>query len=463
MTVADDTPAGMPPPMAAAVEQCDVLIIGAGPAGLAAALAAAPSGARIVIVDDNPAPGGQIWRDGPGVELPVAAMQRRNAIARCANIRVASGTRVIAATGPRELLLEDAHRGWRMAWQKLILCTGARELLLPFPGWTLPGVTGAGALQALIKSGLPVAGERIVIAGSGPLLLAAAATARKAGAKLLRIAEQAPLRQVAGFASQLARWPGKAFQAVGLVDAAYRTGSHVLAAVGDGRLASVRLRRGASSTEDIACDRLACAYGLVPNTELARHLGCAVRPLDGGAGMAVVVDAQQATSVPDVFAAGEATGIGGSDRALVQGGIAGHAAVGTRGDAAALRQAGTRWDGFASALQRRFALDARLRDLAAPDTIVCRCEDVTRAELASCTGWTDAKLHTRCGMGPCQGRICGTATAFMFRWTPTAPRPPLSPVRLATLAAMADAPQADRAAHPPPSSPSSTLDTPHAS
>lgn len=428
-----------------AVEHCDILIIGAGPAGMAAALAAAPSGASIAIIDDNPAPGGQIWRDGPRAGLPAAAMQRRNAIARCTNIRLISGTRVVAAPAPFELLLENSERGWRMAWKKLILCTGARELLLPFPGWTLPGVTGAGGLQALIKSGLPVAGERIVIAGSGPLLLAVAATATRAGARVVRIAEQASLKAVAGFAAQLARWPGKAMQSLGLFNNAYRTGSHVLSAQGESRLVSVRLRRGASSVEDIACDRLACGFGLVPNTELGQHLGCAVVMRNGTAALAV--DAAQATSVPDIYAAGENTGIGGSDRALTQGAIAGHAAVGAIAQAAALRPQFTRWDAFAATLHRSFALAEPLRQLAAPDTLVCRCEDVTHSALVLRKDWTDAKLHTRCGMGACQGRVCGAATQFLFGWTPNAPRPPLSPVRVATLAALTPSSPTSDATH----------------
>ncbi len=422
------------PSQTIALEHCDVLIIGAGPAGMAAALAAAPSGACIVIVDDNPAPGGQIWRDGPNVELPSAAVQPRNAIARCANIRLVCGTRVIAACAPYELLLENAERGWRMAWKKLILCTGARELLLPFPGWTLPGVTGAGALQALIKSGLPVEGERIVIAGSGPLLLAAAATATKAGAQVVRIAEQASLKALAGFAMQLARWPGKAVQSLGLIDAGYRASSHVLSVQGEGRIDSVRLRRGSGQTEDIACERLACGFGLLPNTELGQHLGCAVLTRHGAAALAV--DALQTTSLPNIYAAGENTGVGGSERALVQGRIAGHAAVGAISEARALQPQWRRWESFATTLQHGFALAEPLRRLATPDTLVCRCEDVAHGALAPRKGWTDAKLHTRCGMGACQGRVCGAATQFMFGWIPTAPRPPLSPVRVATLAAL---------------------------
>ncbi len=411
---------------------CELLIVGAGPAGMAAALAAAPSGARITLLDDNPAPGGQIWRDGPAAHLPPQALRQREALARCANVRVLCGTRVVGLAGAQALLLEDAERGWTQHYDKLILCTGARELLLPFPGWTLPGVTGAGGLQALIKAGLPVRGERIVIAGSGPLLLAAAATARQAGAQVLRVAEQASLASVTAFAVQLARWPGKALQALTLADKSYRTTSHLVSAQGRGRIESVRVQQGGKIT-DMACDRIACGFGLVPNTQLGQLLGCTLVPALGGA-QALAFDAFQATSVPGIYAAGECTGFGGCERALAQGTIAGHAAVGNIAAAQQRWPERARWEAFATQLHRRFALAPSLKQLPRPDTLVCRCEDVPHAALAQYSGWTEAKLHTRCGMGACQGRVCGAAAQYLFGWTPPAPRPPLSPARIATLA-----------------------------
>jgi len=418
-----------------AVEHCDVLIIGAGPAGMAAALAAAASGARIVIIDDNPAPGGQIWRDGPGAHLPPQALRMREALARCANVRLLCGTRVVSLAGAGALLLEDSKQGWVQRYDKLILCTGARELLLPFPGWTLPGVTGAGGLQALVKSGLPVEGERIVIAGSGPLLLVAAATARQAGARVLRIAEQAGLRAVAGFAVQLLRWPGKARQAMGLASACYRTATRVVSAQGAGRVESVRLLHAGRETE-IPCDRVACGFGLVPNTELGQLRGCALTPAGGGV-QALAVNSLQATSVTGVYAAGECTGIGGSERALAQGRIAGLAAVQASAAAHAHMPERAHWQSFADQLHRHFILPPSLKTLARPDTLVCRCEDVPQAALTGCSNWTEAKLHTRCGMGACQGRVCGSAAHFLFGWESPAPRPPLSPARIATLAGTA--------------------------
>jgi len=437
-------------PPSAAHEHCDLLIIGAGPAGMAAALAAAPSGASITVVDDNPQPGGQIWRGGPQVALPALAQQHRSALAQHTNIRVLTGTRVVGlgATHPTDkapaLLLEDADRGWTQHSHRTVLCTGARELLLPFPGWTLPGVTGAGALQALIKAGLDVRGQRIAMAGTGPLLLAAAATAIQAGATVVRIAEQASWASLAGFAAQLPRWPAKALQALALLNPHLRASTHVLEAQGTVQVQSVRLRRGMQGEETIACDRLACGFGLVPNTQLGQLLGCALGgPLSNGQGLAV--DAQMRTSVPGVYAAGECTGFGGSERALVQGAMAGHAAAGQVQQARALRPQLARWDGFAQALQASFVLNGAINTLARPDTLVCRCEDVPYADLAPRQGWIDAKLHTRCGMGACQGRICGAATQQLFGWTPAAPRHLLAPARIGTLAACAPTPSTPEA------------------
>ena len=404
----------------------DLLIIGAGPAGISAALAAAPSGARIVLLDDNPLPGGQIWRDGPGAHLPRQARTLRQRLDACSNIRIHPATRVIARSGPKQLLVEDPEHGWLISYDKLILCTGARELLLPFPGWTLPGVTGAGGLQALIKGGLPVQGESLVIAGSGPLLLASAASAKQHGAQVLRIAEQASRSAVAGFAAQLPRWPAKLLQSLRLFDLQYRTASHVLAALGSDRLEGVRLQQQGKIVE-LPCQRLACGFGLIPNIQLGQALDCAIE------GQAIAVDAWQACSRADHYAAGECTGFGGSELALVEGAIAGHAAVDERQAAQQLWPRRARWQGFAKALNNAFALDPQLKALAQPDTLVCRCEDVPYAALTEHHDWRSAKLATRCGMGACQGRVCGGAVQHLFGWPAAAPRPPFSPARIETL------------------------------
>jgi NADPH-dependent 2,4-dienoyl-CoA reductase/sulfur reductase-like enzyme len=414
-------------------ETTDLLIIGAGPAGMAAALAAASRGASIVLLDDNPLPGGQIWRDGPQASLPAAARRLRQRLQACANVRCHAGTRVIACAADKTLLVENAERGWQITYQRMILCTGARELLLPFPGWTLPGVTGAGGLQALIKAGLPVRDERLVIAGSGPLLLASAATARHQGAHVLRVAEQASRVAVAGFAAQLPRWPGKFLQAFTLFDRHYRTASHVLEALGRERLEGVRLLQQGKVVE-LACDRLACGFGLIPNTQLGQALGCELVE------NALAVDAWQATTRQDYYAAGECTGFGGSELALVEGAIAGHAAVGDTVAAQRLWPRRERWQGFARALNKAFALDERLKSLARTDTLVCRCEDVPYGDLIGHVSWREAKLASRCGMGACQGRVCAAALEYLFDWTPPTPRPPFSPARIETLLGLEETP-----------------------
>ncbi|VWB07523.1 NAD(P)/FAD-dependent oxidoreductase [Burkholderia lata] len=403
----------------------DVAIVGAGPAGLSAARAAARSGATVAIVDDNPRAGGQIWRQGAAA-TPAPAAAERLAVLRQPNVTHLAATRIVAETQPGTLLLEDDERGLLLDFRTLILCCGARELLLPFPGWTLPGVTGAGGLQALIKYGLDVRGQRTVIAGSGPLLLASAATARQAGARVSHVLEQAAWGSVAGFGAGLWRWPSKLAQAAKLVTAAYRPDAYVVEAFGDKRLERVRIRQG-DREFDVDCDRLACGFGLVPNTVLPSHLGCRI---DNGA---VAVDAHQRTSRDGVFAAGECTGVGGSELAMVEGDIAGLAATGQTAQLAALVTQRAHWQAFADAVRERFAIREPIRRLARPDTLLCRCEDVRFDAVAQVPGWTAAKLQSRCGMGACQGRVCGAAAQTLFGWTPPIPRTPLVPARVGTL------------------------------
>lgn len=418
-------------------EVCDVLIVGGGPAGLSAAQAAASGGAQVLVLDDNPRTGGQIWRGGPFADLPAVATALQRAVLAAGNIRVLTGARVVGIQGTQSLLVETPESALRLDWQTLILCTGARERLLPFPGWTLTGVTGAGGLQALIKGGLPVLGQRVVIAGSGPLLFAVAATARKAGAKVLLVAEQVSLAQVTGFARKLPLWPSKLLQAVQLRDAAYRTSSTVLSAQGDGQVTAVTVQQG-SRQLTLSCDRVAVGYGLVPNVALAQALGCAT-PLQDGV-PAIAVDAAQATSVPKVYAAGECTGIGGCERAMAQGRIAGYAAIGATHQARAAEKDRAYWNAFAAHANAAFALSDSLKSLPAPDTLVCRCEDVSHQALQAHRSWTDAKIHTRCGMGACQGKVCGTAAQFLYGWQMPEARMPFSTARISTLAAAVEAP-----------------------
>ena len=401
----------------------DVLVVGAGPAGMAAAVRAREGGARVTVLDDNPTPGGQIWR-----AIPDTYWLRKF---RAAKIPCLTGARVISGNpGSHTVLLETLEGAFEIGFRSLILCTGARELFLPFPGWTLPGVMGVGGMQALAKSGLPIAGKDVIIAGSGPLLLAVAAYFRKHGARVKLIAEQARRRDVLRFALELGRSPEKIWQALSLqfslLGVPYLHGCYIEAAEGAGRLERVRLRRR-DKTWTERCDYAAVAYGLCPNTELATLFGCQI------ARQAVVVDELQQTSVQNIFCAGESTGIGGVDLALIEGEIAGYVAAGELGRAQRLFRRRERARKFAASLNRAFSPREELKRLPKPDTIVCRCEDVTYRKLKDIGSFRVAKLHTRCGMGPCQGRICGPASEFLFGWGAESIRPPIFPARIESL------------------------------
>jgi NADPH-dependent 2,4-dienoyl-CoA reductase/sulfur reductase-like enzyme len=290
---------------------------------------------------------------------------------------------------------------------------------------------GAGGLQALSKSGLPLAGKRIVVAGSGPLLLAVAKYLRDHRATVPLIAEQADSSALARFAFGLIAKPAKLAQAIGLraalLGVRYLTGCWPVAAHGTGKLESVTLQRnGKTCTEP--CDYLACGFGLIPNVELPALFAC--RMSETG----VAVDEYQQTSVAGIYCAGEVTGIGGLDLALIEGEISGYAAAGHKQAARKLFAARESNRQFADALERAFAPRKELRTLPQDDTIVCRCEDVTYGRVRQCANWREAKLHTRCGMGPCQGRVCGGAVEFLLGWKPESVRPPVLPVRLGSLA-----------------------------
>ncbi|EQB99764.1 NAD(P)/FAD-dependent oxidoreductase [Photorhabdus temperata] len=415
------------------VLRCDVLVVGAGPAGLAAAQAAVQGQQSVILTDDNPNAGGQIWRQGPFHTLPPMAKRYLSVLSEDTLIYL-PGCKVIAADN-QYVIVETADKHQIIHYQRIILCTGAKEKLLPFPGWTLPGVTGAGGLQALIKNGLPMAGERVVIAGSGPLLLAVAETVKKAGGNVVGIIEQAPLHRLFSFGLRLIRWPEKFRQAITLIPLKnYYKNSMVLGmeTSAEGRLTGVYISNKGQQ-QKLSCTRLACGFGLRPNTELAQLLGCL---LDGQGN--IQADAWQQTTISGVYAAGECTGIGGSELALCEGFIAGFAASGEYALAEKWRQKRITWRRFATAAAQAFKLNKEITRALPPDTLICRCEDVRLKELESFQDWNSAKMATRCGMGACQGKICSAILHDIKHWAIPSPRIPLSPVSLETLTAEVD-------------------------
>lgn len=409
----------------------DLIVLGGGPAGISAALAAAELGVDVCLVDAATQLGGQIWRQPQSAALPPSVASSRSAVP--APLQAArSHPRIEVLTSmsawharPREGGGAVVHLDGRaLEARAVVLATGASELSLPFPGWDLPGVVTPGAAQALLKAhGIPI-GRRAVVAGTGPFLWPVAAGLIRAGTRVAALVEAAPARQAITLAPRLAGHPGLAAQAGGYVRTVVgaRTpvlsGCAVVAAHGTDAITSVTVRhRNGGRIREIAVDALCVGWGFVPAVEIARQLGCAEI---GRPHAAVVVNAEQATSVPGIFAAGEVTGIGGAVLAAAEGEIAGLSAarwLGAAAPAQLSRQARRRRRSArraAQALVRAFPLPEGWTGWLTDETVVCRCEEVTWRQVADAidAGITDArgiKGQTRCGMGWCQGRVCGPA------------------------------------------------------
>lgn len=410
----------------------DVAVVGAGPAGIAAAVSAADSGAKVALLDDNPRPGGQIWRGGPGASQKSEALRWFERLEK-SSVKVFHGARVFHVEHGF-LTAESGDAVLSIEYKELILATGAREFFVPFPGWTLPNVMGAGGLQALVKSGLPVDGKRVVVAGTGPLLPAVATYLRERGAKVLAVCEQTPWSLFVRFGLGMLLLPGKMREALRMLlelgDTPLWTSCWPIAAIGTDRVSAVRLSHK-GRVREIECDYLACGFHLLPNVEIARLAGCRIQE-----GFVEVNELQQ-TSIANVYCAGEPTGIGGLELALVEGQIAGLAASHEENAARKLFGRRATHRRAVHLMKDAFRLRPELRAVARPDTLVCRCEDVLFERLRAFDSWRSAKLQSRCGMGPCQGRVCGPAVKFLFGWEPDSVRPPVFPVRCSSLTAIA--------------------------
>ncbi|WP_327361365.1 FAD/NAD(P)-dependent oxidoreductase [Streptomyces sp. NBC_01296] len=448
----------------------DLAVVGAGPAGLAAAVTAAGLGLRVVLLDAGERPGGQYYRHpapGLGADRPEALHHGWAAFAsREAALR--------AHEEAGRITYLPAHHVWTVvpdgpAWtlhavagpeeaaatlraRAVLLATGSYERQLPFPGWTLPGVVGAGGAQAMLKSGLVLPGKRVVVAGSGPLLLAVAGSLAAAGARVPAVVEAAAYGGYVGHVPALLRNPGKLAEAATYGSALLRrhirllTRHAVTAAHGTDRVEAVTVARldrdwrpVPGTARRIPCDALAVGHGLVPQLELATGLGCATRRSADGAA-ALALDAEQRTSVPGIWSAGETGGVGGAQLALLEGEIAARAVAG-RPVPAALAGRRARLRAFAEAMGAAHRPGAGWTDWLREDTDVCRCEEVPAGRIREAVadlGARDArtvKLLTRAGMGWCQGRMCGPAVAALAGEDPAPDRRPLScPVPLRHLA-----------------------------
>ena len=430
---------------ALAAARHDVAVVGAGPAGLAAAATAALAGCRVVLLDSAPSPGGQFWRHREGEAgnhgyrdwsvfsgLRSIVEERVDYIAG-ATVWFAGAER--APTSQPGFALHTA--AGRFEAERLVLATGAYDRALPFPGWDLPGVVTPGAAQALLKGSGVALGREVVVAGAGPFLLPVAVALADAGIRVVGVYEAgdpggylsrpgtlataaAKLGEAAGYAAALARHR-----------VPYRVRRIVVAAHGTGSVSGVDIARldrhgqlVPGSIERVRCDAVAVGYGFTANLELALSLGCSTR-VGADGGLAVMVNADGQTSVPGLFAAGEVTGVGGALLAVAEGELAGAAAARvvatepalSRRELAALRRRGARLREFAEAMHGAHTVPAGWTAWLEETTIVCRCEDVTYGRIVQAVtdlGASDArtvKLLARPGMGWCQGRVCGFATA----------------------------------------------------
>ncbi|WP_329239736.1 FAD-dependent oxidoreductase [Actinoallomurus sp. NBC_01490] len=443
----------------------DVLVVGAGPAGLAVAAECARRGLTVLLVDENQRPGGQITRrrfldrpsgSGPDVEPSVPE-----------GVSFRSGTVCHGFRDGRQAVLTSGHELWRTRTRAVVIATGAAEKVLPVPGWTLPGVMTAGAAQTFLKGSGFLPYRRVLVAGSGPLLLAVASQLISAGVRVVGVAEAtrpgarqwrdalrtlaAPglLAQGAGYTVRLAR-----------AGVRVRTGTGIARIEGDGRVTGARLRRlrrdwsfAGTPEEHVACDAVLLSHGFSSAADLAAQGGADIEWDAQRQTWRPVRDVGFRTSVPWIRAVGDCAGVGGAQRAELEGRLAGMLLAAEltgrpagSGRIRSLRRRLDRLETFRRGMDRLFRPGLGAASWPEPETQVCRCQESTRAEVdrAMDNGVADLhalKLWTRAGMGPCQGRICAPVLSTLLaarghepaRLPPPSIRYPVRPLPIAAL------------------------------
>jgi NADPH-dependent 2,4-dienoyl-CoA reductase/sulfur reductase-like enzyme len=462
------------------VKEADLTIVGAGPGGLASAIEAARAGAKVVLLDENPAPGGQIYRRrhdsievlgsrslGPDLKRGQKLLAEFDTVQ--SSVDYIENALVWGIFDDNTLAFARNGTSHLIRFRKLILSIGAYDRPVPFPGWTLPGVLSAGGAQVLVKGQRVLPGDKILLAGTGPLLLALAYQIIRAGGHVVAILEAGRMQGWLDLGLGLLGQEALLFDAMRYLWTIRKAGvpilrKHmILEARGNGRVeeafvseADENWRPKPGKERVFSVDTLCLGYGFIPSTELTRLAGCSHRyePLLGG--WIPERDSLMETSARGVYAVGDSAGIAGSLAAAEQGRIAGIAAARSLGYLSTLH-AGRRIEPPRSHLNRlvrlRRALDrislprSGLYELATDDTVLCRCEEITLREIKEAlmegaTEMSELKRMTRMGMGLCQGRMCGpTLQEIMARLTglpPSSighlnPRPPVKPIPLSAL------------------------------
>ncbi len=433
--------------MSSDVSVAQLAIVGAGPAGLSAAVSAGLAGVRSVLIDAGARPGGQFWRHSPDAKTGdpklTDLLQTFESLVAGEVVTYLSGKQVWLiqnpATGGFILQLNNSgtvaepapHRVIRA--ERLLLCPGGYDRQLPVPGWQLPGVMAAGGLQAMLKEHQVRPGTRILLGGTGPFLLPVATALAAAGASVVGICEANTVagwwrgcREVLSAREILA---GKVIEAGGYLAklAKYRIpyyqGAVITRITGDTHATTATIGRPDGSTiRTVEIDTVGMGWGFTPSMELVLAVGARTR-VDVDGSLVAVVNGRQASTVPGVWVAGEATGVGGADKACCEGQLAGLAVavdLGIKVDAALavrLQRKIRSWRGFGAALHRAYPVPSNWKDRLTPQTVICRCEEVTYSAVQDAQGELGAdsprliKLVTRAGMGWCQGRLCGFAVA----------------------------------------------------
>lgn len=464
--------------MSFAPSRIDVAIVGAGPAGLAAAALTARAGLSTLLLDENPLSGGQIYRNVTASAPPLRALlgEDYGAGRALAEEAAASGALILqgmtvwSLDAGLELGLSHEGQAMMVRARHVILATGALERPFPIPGWTLPGVMTAGAAQTLLKASGLVPEGRVVLAGLGPLLWLLAAQLQRAGVRISAMLETAPaanylaaLPALPGFLRSPLFAKGLKLQREVIRKTRIVRGVMRLEAEGEGRLAGVRYETAAGAAR-LDADVLLLHQGVTPNVNLAMAAGVAHEWNSLQACFVPVLGEDGATNLPGVSIAGDGGGVAGAEAAAASGRLAAIAAIARLSPGAPSPDAGRARADLARHQRGRRFLDLLYRPgrrfrIPADDVLACRCEEATagavrEAARLGCTGPNQIKAFLRCGMGPCQGRLCGlTITEIIADERGVSPREtgyfrlraPVKPITLAQMASIPPDPAATRA------------------